>query len=149
MPHESLTEEVPVNHSIVRESLPMLVSPYTCRTLQLVSGILGLQTLGQLKQAELLFHCVLPLLSLKGFFSLSERWGLHIHEILEATVLIRSWPFLCMTTTLICHPVHGLSEHPLIFHHHFHQLSWIWWWRRRGWVHVSTPFRTSSATRHL
>jgi len=148
MPLESFTKEIPVKHSVVWKSLPILIPQYTCRTLQLVSRILGLQTISQPKQAELLFHRVQPLLSLKGFFSLSERWGLSIHEIIEATVLVRCWPIRCIPTTLVCHPVDGFSEQPLIFHHHLHHLSWICWWRR-GWVHVRTLFRTSSATRHL
>ena len=148
MPLESFMEEIPVNHSIVRKSLPILVPPDTRWSLQLMSYILGLQTICQPKQAELLLHHVQPLLSLKRFFSLSERWGPGIHEILETAVLIRCWPILCIPTTLVCHLIDGFSEQPLIFHHHLHQLSWIWWWRR-GWIHIRTIFRTSSATRHL
>jgi len=72
MPLESFMEEIPFKHSIVRKGLPILIPPYAYRTLQLVSYILGLQTHGQPKQAELLFHRVQPLLRLKGFFSLSD-----------------------------------------------------------------------------
>ena len=149
MPFESFTEEILVNHNVVLKSFPIQIPPDAYWTLQLMSCVLGLQTISRPKQAELLFHRVQPLLSLKGFFSLSERWGLGIHEILETVILIRSWPILCIPTTLVCHLIDGFSEQPLIFHHHFHQLSWIWWWRRMGWVHVRTIFRTVSATRHL
>ena len=126
VPFESLTEQFPINHSVGWKSFPILIPPDACRTLQLMSYILCLQTFSQPKQAELLFHRVQPFFSLQGFFGFSERWGLCIHEVLEDTVLIRSWPFMCITTTLIRHPIDGLSEHPLIFHHHLHQLSWIW-----------------------
>ena len=123
MPLESFTEEILVNLSIGRKSLPILIPPDACWSLQLMRRILGLQTIGQLKQAELLLHCVQPLLSLEGFFSFSERWGLGIHEILEATVLIGCYPIWRISTTLVCHLVDGFSEQSLIFHHHLHQLT--------------------------
>ena len=126
MPLESFTEEILVNHNVVLKSFPIQIPPDAYWTLQLMSCVLGLQTISRPKQAELLFHRIQPLFSLKGFLSFSERWGLRIHEVLEATVLVRSWPFMCIMTTLIGHPIDGLSEHPLIFHHHLHQLSWIW-----------------------
>jgi len=66
----------------------MLVPPDASGTLQLMSCILSLQTVGQPEQAKLLFHRVQPFFSLKGFLSLLERWGLSIHEILEDVVLV-------------------------------------------------------------
>ena len=120
MPFKSITEKIPIKHSVGWKSFPILIPPDACWALQLMSCILCLQTFSQPKQAELLFHRVQPFFSLKGFFSFCERWGLCVHEVLEATILVGRWPFLCITTTLICHPIDGLSEHPLIFHHHLH-----------------------------
>ena len=117
MPLESFTEEIPVNHSVVQKSHPILIPPDTRWTLQLMSCILGLQIISQPKQVELLFHRVQPFLCRKGFFSLSERWGLGIHEILETAVLIRCWPMLCIPTTLVCHLVNGLVDAKLICEH--------------------------------
>ena len=146
---ESFMEEILVNHSVIWMSLPMLIPLDTSRTLQLMSYIFRLQTFGQPKQVEILFGHVQPFLRLKGFFSLSKRWGLGVHEILETTMLIWCWPMLCIPTTLIFHLMNSLSEQPLTFHHHLHQFCWIRWWRRRGWIHVRMIFCTSSAARHL
>ena len=93
MPFKSIMEKIPVKHRVGWKSFPILILPDVCWALQLMSCILCLQTLSQPKQTELLFHRVQP------FFSFSERWGLGIHEVLEATVLVRSRTFVCITTT--------------------------------------------------
>ena len=54
MPLECFTEKIPVKHSVGWKSFPILIPPDACRSLQLVSCILRLQTFSQPKQAELL-----------------------------------------------------------------------------------------------
>jgi hypothetical protein len=63
--------------------------------MQLVGSILGLQLLSQMKQTELLFHGIQPLISLQRFLRLLKEWGLGVKKILEVTMLI--W-FRSLTT---------------------------------------------------
>ena len=92
MPFKSITEQILVKHSVGWKSFPILIPPDACRTLQLMSGILRLQTFSQPKQAELLFHRVQPFLSLKRFFSFSERWGFVSMKSLKLLYWLGSGP---------------------------------------------------------
>jgi hypothetical protein len=137
-----------------RKSDAVVLPPHPCRTLKLMSCVLGLQHFGHPQNMKLVFHCVNPLYCIQGFSGFLEDWWTGVHKILEAAILVYFMPTRVYSMTGVIRNTTQRSLHILLHVLHvaltFEELCeelfrGVWWRRRRWWITVFIASGTATS----
>jgi hypothetical protein len=131
-----------------------MLPPHPCRTLKLMSCILGLQHFCHPQNMKLVFHFVYPLFCIQGFSGFLENWWTCVHEILETAILVYFMPTRVYSTVGVIRNTTQCSFHILLHVLHVALTSkelceelfcGVRWRRRQWWLTVLISSGTATS----